>query len=348
MRAIAVMLSYPPLRWIGAELATHAFLKALQVQAWDVRVLSSSAVQRYTWDGIQVDPLLSVDGGSALALALHSNVVITHPYRSPDLVEPVRQAQRTGSKVVVLAHNGREHSRAAVAEAWPDMVCANSWATARALGSPLEHVIRPPLRLPGWGADRAGKHNRTAVSAAVSAAAGQPRPYAAGYVNSAVMKGGLALRDLRQGRYKILGVAGGYGEQMVPGDPVIAVHRMSADYYRKVRIHLQPSLEESWGMAGLEALAEGCFLVATDLPGVQEAVRGVPSYWIRWLPRTSEVTFRVLEAVIRGLLAERPPTAEDVKGLTRALWRTALAGDADRVRISGDLRRMVERSRIFV
>ena len=64
-----------------------------------------------------------------------------------------------------------------------------------------------------------------------------------------------------------------------------------ADVFKKAHIFVLPSLYEGLPLVLLEALACGCRLVATDLPGVQEVLGGVSKEWVERvdLPRLEKV-----------------------------------------------------------
>jgi len=53
-----------------------------------------------------------------------------------------------------------------------------------------------------------------------------------------------------------------------------------ADIFRQAHIFVLPSLYEGLPLVLLEALACGCRLVATDLPGVQEVLGGIANEWL--------------------------------------------------------------------
>jgi len=64
-----------------------------------------------------------------------------------------------------------------------------------------------------------------------------------------------------------------------------------ADIFKQAHIFVLPSLYEGLPLVLLEALACGCRLVATDLPGVQEVLGGVSEEWVARveLPRLEKV-----------------------------------------------------------
>jgi glycosyltransferase involved in cell wall biosynthesis len=74
-----------------------------------------------------------------------------------------------------------------------------------------------------------------------------------------------------------LGVRGGYGRQelhMMPRN--VEVIRMTAsmrdDVWCRTRVLLMPSVRETWGMAGVEAMCSGIPVVAGDTPGLRESL----------------------------------------------------------------------------
>jgi hypothetical protein len=99
-------------------------------------------------------------------------------------------------------------------------------------------------------------------------------------VNCNVEKGGKVLEALarRMPDQQFLAVRGAYGEQILPDLPNVEVldHVDGADMrervYARTRVLLMPSSYESWGRAGVEALASGIPVVAHPTPGLCESL----------------------------------------------------------------------------
>jgi glycosyltransferase involved in cell wall biosynthesis len=99
-------------------------------------------------------------------------------------------------------------------------------------------------------------------------------------VNCNLEKGGRVLEALarRMPDTEFLAVAGAYGEQILPDLPNVEIQQqvpgseMREKVYAKTRVLLMPSSYESWGRAGVEALASGIPVVAHPTPGLCESL----------------------------------------------------------------------------
>jgi glycosyltransferase involved in cell wall biosynthesis len=99
-------------------------------------------------------------------------------------------------------------------------------------------------------------------------------------INLNVEKGGRLFEKLarRMPDVEFLAVTGAYGEQIVPDLPNVEVlshmcgHDMREQVYSRTKVLLMPSSYESWGRAGVEALASGIPVVAHPTPGLCESL----------------------------------------------------------------------------
>ena len=97
-------------------------------------------------------------------------------------------------------------------------------------------------------------------------------------VNLSEEKGGELFDRIARGMpdTKFLGVTGGYGRQMRMNESNIEVipstHNMRDDVYARTRILAMPSVRESWGMVGVEAMASGIPVIAHPTPGLRESL----------------------------------------------------------------------------
>lgn len=99
-------------------------------------------------------------------------------------------------------------------------------------------------------------------------------------VNLNLEKGGALFEKLarRMPDVEFLAVVGAYGEQIVPDLPNVEVidhmcgHEMRDAVYGRTKILLMPSSYESWGRAGVEAMASGLPVIAHPTPGLCESL----------------------------------------------------------------------------
>lgn len=329
------------MRFIGAELATHALLKHLQSKGWAVRVLTfqppPSGVTAY--DGVPLFPLQQITGSPPTLLAGgypsdQDDLLLTHLYAGPDVIRPLLDARgRNSTPIAVYAHHYRPHARTALAALRPDHIIPNSRATALKLDLPSDTAVRPPLELPD-------------PDALLQRITDAPRPPVAGYVNSAPIKGGallLELSNITRRPYELHGLDGGYGEQLLPAHQPVPHADMPAAYYQQIGVHLQLSTSESWGSTALEALSHGIPVISTDLPGPREALHKFPKRFVHWMPAAPSPDYSAayLDLLIRYVLALPVPAARECATLAAALTRTAAASAADRERAEKRLRALV-------
>jgi glycosyltransferase involved in cell wall biosynthesis len=76
---------------------------------------------------------------------------------------------------------------------------------------------------------------------------------------------------------KFLGVLGGHGVQVpevMPGnvEVVPTTPKMKTKVYARTRVLLMPSVYESWGRVGVEAMASGIPVLAHPTPGLRESL----------------------------------------------------------------------------
>lgn len=256
-RIVAHTLSYPPWRRIGAELATHALLEHLADSGWTCVVAPSAAQPQVTR---RVGRAWAVP--LRLARASRPDVVLTHAgYVTPGM----EHAQRYGAPLVVSGHGGPPGWMAAQARrAEPALLLANSEGMARSLertGLPVQ-VLRPPV----WPA------RRWPIT---------PAGREVGLINANPDKGGKMLAWLagRNPPTRFVVLAGGYGQQVpfghLPNVTVLPHGTPPSRFWRRVRVLLMPSVEESWGMAAVEAMHRGIPIIGSTARGLMECLGGM-------------------------------------------------------------------------
>lgn len=267
MRIVARLHGYPPRHNAGAEWMVHSMLRALverghDVSVWLSRYTADSA--DYELDGVKVVPLQSrLDAGTAIR---QCDVVISHLENVPSAGA---LARGYGKPLAVVCHNTHVQSFREMAQGVDLAVYNSNWMKREAELFFAEYpkgvrpandvIVRPPVF---------AEEYRTKPGRKVT------------LVNLNEEKGGRLFEKLarRMPDVQFLAVVGAYGEQIVPDLPNVEVidhmcgHEMRDAVYSKTKILLMPSSYESWGRAGVEAMASGLPVIAHPTPGLCESL----------------------------------------------------------------------------
>lgn len=301
MRIQAFPISFPPRRFIGAELMSAQLLRALQDAGHKVGVHVGDGFGVWQWDGLHVS-------GSALDIPRGSEVAVVHAGRSWPGVE---YRQKNGARLVMVCHNLSDGAREDLEMARPDLVVVNSQTMRDDLGVDAL-VIHPPA--PPVTPLPAGDH---VVALSLNKMKGGPQV--------------LALAAMMPHR-KFLAVRSGYGEQArtAPSNVDLLDHVPHGDLaqlvWSQASVFLQLSSEESWGMAAAEALAHGVPVIAHPTPGLLENLGDA----VRWVDRdnTAELAAAVDEVIghpgYRAAALRRATDAVQVSRTQVAEWVTAI------------------------
>ncbi|MDH6224357.1 glycosyltransferase family 4 protein [Streptomyces sp. MJP52] len=258
----------PPEHNAGAEHMLVSMLRPLVERGHDVQVWLSrygKASEPYEYRGIKVVPLQArLDFASA---ARRADVLLSHLECVPSTAS---LARGYGKPLVVVCHNTHRPSFRDMASGGTALAVYNSeWMRReaelffaeypRSVRPEAELVVRPPV----VAADYATKPGKAIT-----------------LINCNEAKGGKVLVALarRMPDQQFLAVRGAYGEQILPDLPNVEVVEhvdgldMRERVYARTRVLLMPSSYESWGRAGVEALASGIPVVAHPTPGLCESL----------------------------------------------------------------------------
>jgi glycosyltransferase involved in cell wall biosynthesis len=266
VRLLAMLHAYPPHHNAGAEWMVHTMLRALVERGHEVDVVLSNPAPggSYELDGVRVHP----HRGKAdpFAFVDEATAIITH-------LENTQRAtmigQVHGVPVVHVLHNTFDQTRGWLRKGRPSLAVYNSrWMRADYEGwlSSIRHplpaavVVRPPVLVDEY----ATKHGDRVT-----------------LINLYPPKGSATFWALAQRMpdVKFLAVVGGYGDQDIrDGVPNVEVvpnipgSRMRDEVYARTKLLLVPSEYESWGRAGVEAMASGIPVIAHPTPGLLESL----------------------------------------------------------------------------
>lgn len=258
----------PPEHNAGAEHMLVSMLRPLVERGHDVQVWLSrygKAHKEYEYRGIKVVPLESrLDFPTAVRRA---DVLLAHLETVPSTAS---LARGYGKPMVVVCHNThRQTFRDAAAGGTALAVYNSQWMEREAelFFAEYPKSVRPEssliVRPPVFAEEYATKPGKAIT-----------------LINCNPEKGGKVLKALaeRMPDRQFLAVKGAYGEQVLPDLPNVEVvehvrgEDMRERVYARTRVLLMPSSYESWGRAGVEALASGIPVVAHPTPGLCESL----------------------------------------------------------------------------
>lgn len=252
MRILASLPLYVPRSRVGAWISTHECLAYLVTRGHQVDVITQLGNgAHYRYDGVVVHASTE----PAEPLARDADLVLSH---LGDRQRGARLAAFVGRPSIRMVH-GHQRDAASLLHDYPPVLAVyNSTATASAVGWRGPHMILYPPVFPS--------RYRTTPGDRVT------------LVNLSIPKGG-ALFDLLARALPdtlFLGARGGYGAQTARTLPNVEhtgpTGDMAGDVYRRTRILLMPSVAESWGRTGIEAMVSGIPVIAHPTPGLQESL----------------------------------------------------------------------------
>jgi glycosyltransferase involved in cell wall biosynthesis len=265
---VARVHAMPPEHNAGAEHMLVSMLRPLVGRGHDVQVWLSrygKAHEEYEYRGIRVVPLESrLDFPTAVRRA---DVLVAHLETVP---QTASLARGYGKPLIVVCHNThRQTFRDAAAGGTSLAVYNSQWMEREAelFFAEFPKAVRPEqsliVRPPVFADEYATKPGKAIT-----------------LINCNAEKGGKVLAELarRMPDQQFIAVRGAYGEQILPDLPNVEIvehvrgEDMREQVYARTRVLLMPSFYESWGRAGVEALASGIPVVAHPTPGLCESL----------------------------------------------------------------------------
>jgi glycosyltransferase involved in cell wall biosynthesis len=300
-----------PWRNAGSETVIHLVLKTLVEAGHDVRVYVTDCPGKpaMTFEGVRLEPVRNIAIAVQKIRQFKPDVIMSH-HQNAMIAAKVARAMR--AKSVYFTHNSfvvnagpfRHH---------PDLVIHNSeWVRESLQRYPItgqQVVVHPPLDC--------ARHRVPTTGDAVT------------LVNVNEHKGGKIFYALaeRMRDVRFLAVIGGHGLQIKPSrdltNVTVVKHAPNLKpVWEQTRLLLMPSIQESYGLAGIEAGCSGIPTLANPTPGLRESLgpaglfvswpdenlpKTRPDYWAQreWLAEWSRPSERHVdewEAAIRSLL----------------------------------------------
>jgi glycosyltransferase involved in cell wall biosynthesis len=258
MKITVMVHGYPPLQNAGAEWMLHEMLKHLVGWGHSVEVLLPiSNIDSYEFEGVKVHPDTFTYTTEAIKTA---DVVLSHLDRAG---KSLNYCEFYHKPFVQIIHNTNDYDilRAKHKELGQGRfiyVIYNSLYTKNTLRFPNPGIIvHPPVDPQRYKVKRGKKLT---------------------LINLFERKGGRFFLDLARlmPDYEFLGVEGGYGRQEKDGNLANVEYMENTPdarkIYAKTRILLMPSLYESYGRTGVEAMVSGIPVIASPTPGLQESL----------------------------------------------------------------------------
>lgn len=239
----------------GGEIMLHEILKQFVKDGYEVdAVATTNTGEREIMDGVNV-----FHGEEYRDIDLKPyDIIVTH-FAESLYITP--RAKKLKKKIVYVVHNTMEETNKYLHREQPDLAIFNThWVKNYHKYNGNSVVVHPPVYAEEHATDRKGDMITL--------------------VNLTPPKGSNMFYNMaiRLPRLKFLGVEGGYwkDQQKYMRRPNITFQKntsnMKEDVWSRTKVLLMPSVYESYGMVGVEAMASGIPVVACPTPGLRESL----------------------------------------------------------------------------
>lgn len=268
---LAYVHAYVPEHNAGAETTLHDILRYLVSLGWDAKVIVKNTEDKeYDVEGVHV--YYTMDKKLLTQLVSTADITISHLECSKRLHV---MSNMWGKPSVHLVHNTHPFTKRWSASS-SGLIYNTNWVS----DDPMFRDHRKGL--PGIVAHPAVDPSRYKTTRGKSVT----------LVNLWEDKGAEMFYHLAKANPTIpfLGVIGGYGEQVIRKLPNVTIMEHTSDMtevYGQTKVLLMPSKHESFGRAGVEAMASGIPVLAHPTQGLSEALgeagifadRDLPGEW---------------------------------------------------------------------
>jgi glycosyltransferase involved in cell wall biosynthesis len=234
----------------------HAMCKALLDEGHEVAVFATvmpEAPTHYLYDGVEV-VVTNLAYGRMYIERWQPDVIVSH---HDNTIRAKNISRKLKIPLVFISHNDLSVVYPHL-DIEPDLVVFNTeWLAEKLKRDGMRYtIVHPPVY---------AEQHRTSPGTKVT------------LVNLNENKGSGVFYELarRHPEWEFLAVEGGHGDQIYPDLPNIELVKqtdnMRDDVWAKTKVLLMPSVYESYGMAGIEALASGIPVICHPTPGLKES-----------------------------------------------------------------------------
>lgn len=248
MKILWFIKDYPPYHNCGSDWYAHELNKFLISQGHEVTVVCNPKYPRFEFEGVKCVPR----GNDYAHYFAKCDVIFTHLDWT---AECIRLNERNNKTIFWFMHATMDYS--SVRRAWKKVVVVyNSEYAKNVIPFPNNRsvVLEPPIK-------------------EINAKPGDSITL----INISEAKGGRVLKTIAENMpdRKFIGVKGSYGQQVLNMPANVEIVENTSDLtevYSRSRLVLMPSVYESWGMVGVEALSCGIPVLASDIWGLKESL----------------------------------------------------------------------------